>query len=334
MKIGRNRIFVALVIIVALGLLFLRDPFSGQNKNKSESATVQKGDLAEKTTISGKIDADERVVLQFQTSGLLSWVGVKKGDQVKKYQGIAALDKRSVKKTLEKYLNTYLKTRWDFEQTHENYKNTVITDTVKRILEKSQFDLNSSVLDVEIQDLTVQFSNLWTPIEGIVVRADSPYAGVNITPTQAQFEIINPKTVYFSASADQTEVTQLKEGMDGQLVLDSYPDKELKGKIENISFTPKAGEGSTVYEVKFRPEKGNDDYRYRIGMAGDVTFVTNRAEDALYIPSKFIKSEGEKKYVNIKKNGRKEKAYIQTDLETDDYTQITLGLSEGEAVYE
>lgn len=302
---------------------------------KITTAKVKQGDLAQTLTISGSINADEHVTLRFQTSGRLSWVGVKEGDYVKKYQSVASLDQREVKKNLENELNDYLKTRWDFEEAQrETYKDKVLTNTIKRILEKTQFDVNKSVLDVEIENLSVEYANLWTPIEGIVTRVGSPYAGVNITATQAEFEIVNPKTIYFSATADQSEVVSLLKGMNGDLVLDAYPDATISGIIRDISFTPKSGETSTVYEIKFDFPNNNDDYKYRLGMAGDLTFVTKSRTNVLSVPTKFVKTQNGKKYLNVKRNGKEEKAEVAIGIETDIETEITSGVATGETVYD
>lgn len=291
--------------------------------------------MEEKLTISGKIAADEDATLGFQTGGLLTWVGVKVGDHVKKYQGIASLDQRQVQKNIEKYLNTYEKTRDTFEGTQSTYKDqTLWTDPIRRILHDSQMDLSNSVLDVEIQDLARQLSRLTSPIDGIVVRVDTPLPGVNVTALTSLFEIVNPKTVYFSASADQTEVTKLRPTLTGELVLDSYPNATINGRIDRISFIPKSGTTDTVYEVKFLFDQPNDDYRFRIGMTGDVTFTTAKAVNTLYIPTKYIKSDGDKNYVNIIINNKKEKRFVTTGIETDENTEIKSGLSEGETVYE
>ena len=76
--------------------------------------TVEKGPLQVVLSSSGTVMAENKADLTFQTGGRLSWVGVKKGDRVRKWQGIASLDQRTVQKNLEKELNDYLKTRWDF----------------------------------------------------------------------------------------------------------------------------------------------------------------------------------------------------------------------------
>src|SRR3990167_4022584 len=320
-----------LLIVVAIFIYF-------QNTKNSvktlQSAKVKRGNIEKNLTLSGNINVDEKVILRFQTSGRLTYIGVKQGDYIRKNQLIAMLDQRSVKKNLQKELNDYLTARWDFEQDKEDNKSVVMTDSVRRILEKSQFDLNNAVLDVELQYLAVEYSKLISPIEGIVTFVGSPYPGINVTPTQAEFEIMNPKTIYMSAQADQDEITQIKEGMTGLIILDSYPDEKLSGTVKTTAFTPTQGETGTVYEIKISLPVDNAASKFRLGMSGDITFVTEKKSDVLNVPVKFVFEDNGKSYVNIMKNNKKVKQTVKTGLETDEFFEITSGLKKGDVIYD
>lgn len=331
---SKLKLILIFLIVLAIGYASYKGFVAPQSEEKKETAKVKRGDLKEILVLSGEIDAEEKVNLRFQTSGFLSWVGVKQGDYVKKYQLVAQLDQRELKKKLDKYLNDFLEERWDFDQTREDYEDMAITTVMQRIIDKAQFGVNKAVLDVEIQDLAIQFSRLITPIEGIVTRVDSAYAGVNITPTRGEIEVVNPQTVYFSALADQTEVVKLRQGLSSELVLDSYPDKTFSGKVTNISFAPKAGETGTVYEVRLAFNDDNSDYKYRLGMTGDVEFTTKQKDSVLYLPLKFVKEEEGKVYVTTKTNGKMTKVEVKTGLETEDLVEIKSGLSEGDVIYD
>lgn len=334
----RYKLIILIILLSVVASVSYKQKIIQSKTKKRESVKVKLGSLQQKMVISGSIDAREKVILRFQTSGKLAWVGIKEGDYVKKYQHIASLDQKELQKNLNKYLNSYLSERWDFDQvTKDDYKDKVITDSIKRIKEKAQFDLNSAIIDVEIKNLAVELSNLISPIEGIVTKVSIPFAGTNITPSQAEFEIVNPQTIYFEASADQTEVTDIKENLPGELTLDSYPDEVFGGFIKTISFTPKENETGTVYQVKFDFPVNNTDNKFRLGMVGDLNFITKSKDDILYIPLKFIKEEDvddqPKKYVYIMKNDKFVKQYIETGLETDDDMEIVSGLTENEIVY-
>lgn len=331
---SRKRKYIVTAILIVIALLFIRSVFFRKNTAlKIESAKVQRGELKQMLTISGQIQADERVILHFQTSGKLAWVGVKEGDYVKKYQTIASLDRREIKKKLDKILKDYRKTRLDFDQTKDDNP-TIINDKIKRIVEDSQLDLDKSVIDVEIQNLALELSTITTPIEGLVVRVSTPLPGVNVTTSQAEFEIINPKTIYFEATADQTEVPKLNSGINGELVLDAYEDDKLTGLIKNISFIPESDETSTSYKVKFLINRANVDRQYRIGMTGDLNFILNEKKNTLYLPLKFVKSENNRNYVYQMDKDKKIKIYVKTGLETDDNIEIISNLHEADVVYD
>lgn len=349
MQFLKKRWYFVLVVLAIFGFIFIKVRSSGTNginRKKQTKYIVKRQNLKETLSLAGSIDSEEHVVLRFQSSGRLSWVGVKEGDYVKKYQGIASLDQRELKKTLEKYLNTYVNERYDFEQTHDDswQKQYALSDGLKReaerIIKKSQNDLNNTVLDVELKNLSLEYASLWTPIEGIVTKVGSPFAGVNVTPTQAEFEIINPKTVYFSATADQNDVVRLKQGEKGKIVLDAYPDITLRGTIYMISFVPKTDETGTVYKVKLGIDKENKDYKYRFGMTGDASFTVREIKNALFIPTKFVKTEKRpdgtpiREYVLKKVNGNQQKTTIEVGEDVDEYTIITSGLKEGDTVYD
>lgn len=333
LKKYRNKLIIITAIIV-VGLLVFRSNANKNNTENSQSAKVTRGTLTETLTISGSINADESVVLQFQTAGRLSYVGVKEGDYVRKGQLIATLDQRELQKRLQQDLNTFVKTRIDLDQGRDNNKDIALTTAISRTLDKNQLTLNSSILDVELQDIALQYSRLTTPIEGIVTSVQSPFAGVNIIPSQAQFEIINPRTMYFSALADQSEVTLLNTDMSGELLLDSYSDKTIRGEIKKIALTPKSGETSTVYDVTFEPEQIDQDSKYRIGMTGDLTFVIKQKNNALSIPISFVTEENGNKTVVVMEKNKKITRKVRTGMETDTNVEILSGLHENEIVYD
>jgi len=339
-KIGgflKKRWYLVLILIIGTGLYLNQQKTAQAKKEKETRYTVERRDIKETLSLAGEIQADEHVILRFQTSGKLAWVGVKEGDTVKKYQTIANLDQREVKKKLQKSLLTYAQTRNSFDQTGDDNQRVGdqpindVGDKMKRLLENAQYGLDSSVLDVELTNLAIEYSNLFTPISGVVTRVDSKYAGVNITPSQAEFEIINPETVYFSFTADQIEIIKLSEGMSATISLDSYPDETPNGTISYISYVPKAGETGTVYEGKLKLSNA-DITKYRFGMTGDANFTLSEKKNVVVVLDKFTKSEGDNRYVTRLKDGKEEKVFIKTGLEEDGYLEVLSGLKAGDTV--
>ncbi len=331
-KILSHKKFVVLLILIAAFAIYRSQ--SGTKLEGVSNTTVKQGTIKETLTLSGTIDADERTVLSFQTSGMLTSVAVKEGDFVKKGQFIASLDQRDLKKRLQKQLNTYAISRSTFDQTKADYKDVALNDAISRTLDQSQYTLNNSVIDVELTDIAVKYANLYSPIDGIVTSISSPIPGVNVTPLTAQFEIVNPESIYFASTADQSEVTQLAVGKSGKITLDSFSDNSINSSIGAISFVPKAGETSTVYAIKL-PLTENANQKYRQGMTGDVIFTMREQKNALTIPSYYLKEDTDgKKYVDIVTNGKRDKRFVKIGIEGDETIEITSGLSKGDKIYD
>jgi len=333
-----------IIALLVIGVLIGWNRFEQATKKsvKETTYTVKKETIKQTLTVTGKLDAKEKITLRFQSSGLLTWVGVKEGDVVTKYQAIAGLDQLELQKNLQKYLNTYSKTRWDFEQTKDEYQAPAQNywglsvnqrNDIDRAFQKAQFDLNSAVLDVELKNIALKYATLITPISGIVTKVGTPIAGVNITPTQAEFEIVNPESIYLSVLPDQTEVSTITASQSADIVFDAFPDTHIQGQVQGVAFTPKAGETSTVYEVDVRfPLEQTT--KYRVGMTADATFTISEKTDVLAIPIRFLKSENGKNYVMKKTSKGKEKQYVQIGIESDDMTEITGGLAQGDILYD
>lgn len=338
-NLSKKHLFLVLGILTLLTIGFLKRHSSIVKgiKNKKRYQ-VKKQTLKEILALSGKVDAEEKTTLRFQTSGRLSWVGVKEGDYVKKGQPIASLDKRELKKRFKKYLNSYVKERLDFEQTKDDYWNKQfdleesVRREAKRILEKAQYDLNNSVLDVEIQNLSLKYATIFSPIEGIVTRIEVPYSGVNITPAQAEFEIINPKTLFLSIGAEQSDVVKLKKGMKGKIVFDAFPKKTFFGQIYYISFSPQTDETGTVYQVRVELPPSTEKIGLKLAMTADIDFTVREIKNVLAIPESSVKREKGKTYVYKQTGNKIKKALVSLGELFDDKVVVKSGLQENDII--
>lgn len=337
-KFLKKRWYFLLVIVLVGMFIFYKNSSSTSAKNKVDSYTVKRENLKEVLTLSGEVDAGEKAILKFQTSGRLAWVGVKEGDYVKKYQTLASLDQRDIKNRLNKYLNTYSVSRNTFEQTKDDNWNLQydlsgsIRQEAERVLKNNQYNLENAVLDVEYQNLSSEYASLWTPIEGIITHVAVPFAGVNVTPAGADFEIVNPKTLYFSVSAEQGDVIYLKEGAVGEVSFDAYPEKKFKATIYYISFSPKVGETGTVYELRLKLDDQAQKLGLKLAMSGDVDFVIKEEDNVLSAPSSFIKKDSKGNYV-FTDSDKKVKKYIDISTEIDG-KYIINGINEKEVIYD
>lgn len=279
----RKAVIIIAVLFLVFGGFFVVNRRNQQKKAAAEEKTKQ-AELAaaavenENVFASGKITAAKQIDLKFQTSGKLAWVGVAEGDYVQQWQAIASLDTTQLKRDLKDALLDYSKDRNDFEETYrvtyrEQTPYSAMNNTVKRILEKNQWDLEKAVLAVETEHYDLELATLVTPLAGLVVNIDTPFAGVNITPATAVFTIADPSSLEFVAEVDEVDIVNLHEGQKALITLDSQPEKPLESTIKRIGFSAvKTSGGGTAYEV-FLTLPVNENLQFRLGMNGDVEFL-------------------------------------------------------------
>jgi len=336
----RRRIAVlALAGVLAAGgggVAYSKQQQAVKTASAVQTAMVKRATFTKTIASSGKTKATRTAELKFQTSGKLTWVGVKEGDRVTAYQAIATLDAREVQKNLENELRDYTKQRNDFEEmwrvTYKGTKDpqTALTDTVKRILEKNQWDLDKAILDVEVKHLSVEYATLTTPIAGIVTRVDTPVAGVNITPATAVFEVVDPDSLVFEASVDEVDAAGISIGRMATVTLDAFPVTPFSGSVSNIAFSAKTSSGgATVFPVEVAIASVS---AIRIGMNGDVAITTETQEDALVILTEAVRENGKGSFVYKKEGKTYKKVPVELGARNDGEVVVVSGLTEGDEV--
>ena len=339
------KLIIFIVLIIAIGSFFFIKSKSSKNTKaefdpKTETIiTPAIQDIQEKITLTGSIDAESKANLQFQTSGQLSWIGVKVGDTVKKYQAIASLNKEILKKQLQANFNSYQSALSTFDDTQDKYEDeknsNSLTDEMKRILTRSQNTLDNSVINYEIQDLAIKYATISTPIDGIVTEVNQPNNGINVAAYSTIVSIINPSSIYFKAQIDQEDVTRVKVGDKAEIQMDSFPDQTFESEVSYISFTPVSGQTSTVYEIRFKLSgDDNDNLKYRLGMDGDVSILLSKSANALTISTDSLYQDEEQPYVYLKNPSTNEttKQYVKTGIESDDTVEILEGLTSDDQI--
>src|SRR4030043_549753 len=329
----RKKLLLILIIVLVLGGYYIGKKFF-PSKNGFEEAKIEKGTVQEELILTGEIKADENAKLSFLTSGELDYLGVTEGQEVEKGDILARLNATvlyqaylSAEADLRHYDASRAKT-YDDVQGHESDESFEQIET--RTIAESNRDKAYRAYVAAQENLSN--ATLRSPFDGIVSSITYPFTGINTSLMETQVEVINPKTIYFDVSADQTEVTQLNVGQKVNMILDSFSEKEIEGEVNYIGYTPKSGEQGTVYEVKGKISSDIDVQKIRIGMTGDAKFLVSEKSDVLYVPPEYVNSDVKGKYLNLGKINNKK--YIEVGLEGEDRVEIIGDVKEGDTVFD
>lgn len=325
-----------LVVIVALvaGFVLYRN-FGPRDTSKVKSFAVKKIDLKETLSFSGGIDAEERAVMSFQTTGKLAFVKAKEGQVVKRGTWLAGLDMGDFDQAVTSTWYKYLSADANAKKVEDDLKDKASTESFS---EKNTRVAAQTARDIAYDNWLAARRNqenaiLKSPVNGVIYHVTQTHPGSFITlSNQFEIDIVNPDTIFFSASADQTDVIKLQPGMVATITLDAFPDKPFQATVKEIAFTPTAGETGTVYEVKF--DMGEKDKGIRLGMTGDVSFLTREKKGVIAVPQNFVKTIKGSKVVYKKVDGRSQTTKVEVGETLEGQTEILSGLNEGETIYD
>jgi macrolide-specific efflux system membrane fusion protein len=171
------------------------------------------------------------------------------------------------------------------------------------------------------------------PISGTVI-AQNVRRGQTVSVTDVAM-ILSDRPVVV-AEVDETDIGAVHVGQAVRFTLDAYPDKDVRGKVEQIAYESKTVNNVTIYEVKIAPDLVPP--YMRSGMTASVRFQAQERLGVLVIPTQMLRQDGDKLYVNVPAmadpTGRTPPIRKEVRVGPSDgkQTEIVSGLSEGDEV--
>lgn len=323
---------ILLIIILVIGGIY----YSKSQKPKAEytTADVQKGDLAQTVSVTGKLAAPEQVDMSFKTGGRVDDIHVAVGDHVEKGQKIAKLDKGTFSADLaqaqadvkaQKMTLAYMK-RKEGSYTKEQ------RDNQRALVAKAEAAV--SELWSQFNDLTI-----YAPISGTVIKKGvekgETVAGNSASAGFAIITIAADGDFRIEADIPESDIIRVILGQKADVTLDAFSSNDIFS-AEVIEIEPASTVIQDVVYYKVKLKFIVPDQRFKNGMSADVDIKTDERKNIVYVPLRAVKTEHGTKFVEIlkdEKNGVTEKITVTTGMEGDDgLVEIKSGLTGGEKV--
>jgi len=233
---GHKRLVIILAIVIIGGYFVTRS----QNGNGAlDQASITRGTVEEEIVLTGEISATDYATLQFNTSGTISWVGVSVGENVKKGQALLKLDTLKLNAAYQIAVANYRAAQANAEEVLDDVKGNDDDETFE---EKNTRTAAEATRDKAYDALVaaqkeLQDATLIAPFSGVVAILNSESAGVNVTAGTPQVILVNPATMYFEVSADQTEVSRFMIDDKAEITLDAFDNETLTVSVEDQTKT-------------------------------------------------------------------------------------------------
>jgi macrolide-specific efflux system membrane fusion protein len=327
----RWKLLVVALVVVGIGFWI----YQGQETADPELTFVrpEQRELVAVLDVSGIVDAREKSRLRFMAGGKVVYLGAQEGDEVRRGQTLATIDRATLQKQLQQTLNAYQRERNSWDQFEDDFYDVTVDDEDRRARDNSQLRLNDSVLQVEQQTIAIQNTVLSAPFAGILTYSPTVVAGVTLSPSD-YFEIVNPSSIYFRAAIDEADIAKIQLGQRALLVLDAFPDTTLAALVEKIAFTSSESATGTVFLVDFSLDLEETSLLLRLGMNGDIAIELDRRPSVLSIPINATRERDGVVFVDVRTGEfTYEEREVRVGLSTEEWVEVLSGISESDEVF-
>jgi HlyD family secretion protein len=197
----------------------------------------------------------------------------------------------------------------------------------------AQAQVDQAQAQLEEAQLNLSKSVITAPFEGVVASLGAE-VGEIVSSGTPMVVLIDISKFHIDVEIDEIDISQVALGQEVLITLDALPDEEISGRVEAIAPTATsvdAGVVSYVVTVAIEPT----DALLRSGMSANTTITTDRKENALLVPNRYIQIDREngKMYVErLEEDGFTSRVEIETGMRDEFSSEVVAGLEEGDTL--
>jgi len=275
---------------------------------------------------SGTVEPSQTIPLSFQTTGTVEKVLVNTGDDVKKGQLLATLDKSSSQ-------NMYDIAKAKYQQAKDAY------DRLKTVHEQGSLpeikwvemetNLEQAKSSLEMSENNLDKCNMYAPADGTVGHRNIEPGMSSLSLTSSPIELVEINTVFVKISVPENEIGKMKKGIEANIKVPALNDMMFKGSITNIS--PVADVFSHTYEVKITVN--NSQLNLKPGMVCDVTLNLKSEKELVLIPYQSVTQDNDfNAFVYVVNKDRAKKQVIKTGNYRNNSIEVLSGITPGQVI--
>ena len=263
---------------------------------------------SESRTFSGTARTEKIINLSFRSSGILTELNIKLGQQVKKGEMLARLDNVTARLNYESALAS--------QSSAESQMNTAklaldrirvlyakgsasLTDfeSAKNSYKTAEQGYESAKRSVAIQQEQIRFGYLYAPEDGVItsisaevdetISAGQPIAVMN-AGTEMQIALGFPESI----------INEISPGMPVTVRLPAHSEREFKGKITELS--PAVDNNTATYPARIQVE--DPESLIKSGMAANVTLTMGsdpQSATVLTVPPEAVGEDSQGRFVFV-----------------------------------
>ena len=288
----------------------------------------------------GKITADNNKLIEVfpVVGGNVTKVYVELGDYVKKGQLLATIrstDVAGFEKEFDDAQNDVTVASNDLKVAEELYEGKLNAERdvveARGHLDKALSQLNRIQETYKIYSIKKgAIYEVRSPLNGFIIQKDiNQDMLLRSDRTDNIFDIAQIDEVWAIANVNESDIEQVKLGVDARVTTLSYPDKVLKGKVDKIFniIDPE------TKAMKIRIRLANPDFMLKPDMRATIKLSFLEDRSLLTVPSSAVIFDRSKNFVMVYKDRNNiETRPVEVYRQIGDVTYLSSGLKAGEKV--
>jgi cobalt-zinc-cadmium efflux system membrane fusion protein len=304
------------------------------------TASVVNSELKNELKFYGKITADNNKLIEVfpVVGGNVVKVYVELGDYITKGQILATIRSTEVagfEKELQDAKNDVLVAKNNVKVAEELFEGKLNAERdvleAKSQLEKAQSQLNRIQQTYKIYNMQAgSIYQVIAPMSGFIIEKKiNQEMQLRSDRSDNIFDIAQIGDVWAIANVNESEIQQVKLGVDAYVTTLSYPDKVFKARVDKIFniIDPE------TKAMKVRVRLKNNGFLLKPDMRASIRLSFNEDRSMLSIPSEAVIFDKSKAFVMVFKDRYNiETRQIEVYRQVGDITYLTAGLQENEKV--
>jgi multidrug efflux pump subunit AcrA (membrane-fusion protein) len=174
------------------------------------------------------------------------------------------------------------------------------------------------------------------PFNGVILSS-SIIDGSQVQGYKAVLSIADPSELEITADLQDTELSELTEGITLTAEVVNRPGQEINGFIRRLPYPYGSGgkiEGVQDEDTSTRItlEKNVQELGMALGDRVRITVELERSEDTLWLPPQAVRTFEGRTFVVIQEGGGQRRMDVTVGIRSDERYEILSGLSEGQVV--
>jgi len=177
-------------------------------------------------------------------------------------------------------------------------------------------------------------ATLVSPVNGIITEVNNkPGEILGTGVIKETFSRVMSLDYIIESKVPESDIVKLKLGQHAKITFDALTTDDIfDGEVIEIDPASTTIQDVVYYQIKLK--LNSTDVRIKPGMSANIDIATSQKDNVVSVPSRAIKIEGKKKYVDVlQTDNTTKKVYVETGLEGDEgMVEIKSGLNGGEKV--